>query len=61
MRFRGKEVVFHRLKIESKTVNVAKYYVEKVKRGIKTPGVAWGHLWSPRKIGTPKQRVFLPY
>ena len=40
MRFRGGEVVFHRLRTRSKTVNVAEIEVVKVRGGIKIPGVA---------------------
>ena len=40
MRFRGGEVVFHRLKTRSKTTNVAEIDVEKVRGSMKTLRVA---------------------
>ena len=40
MRFTGGEVVFHRLKIRSKTANVADINVERVRGGINTLAVA---------------------
>ncbi|MPC07678.1 hypothetical protein E2C01_000243 [Portunus trituberculatus] len=59
MRFSRGEVVFYRLKIRSKTANVAEVNVEKVKGGVKTFGVhyqerslTWGHFWSPPQKGT---------
>ena len=40
MEFRGGEMVFYRLKIRFMTANVTEIDVEKVRGGIKTPGVA---------------------
>ena len=64
MKFRGGEVVFHKLKIRCKTTNVAEIDVENVRGGIKTLGVAirravypGDFLWSPPQLGTPRQCI----
>ena len=57
MTFRGEEVVFfHRLKIKSKTTNVAEIDVEKVRGGIKTTGVAIKRVFCPGDIFGPLPR-----
>ena len=45
--------MFHRLKIRSKTTDVAEIYVEKVRGGIKTPGVAIKRAVRPGDIFGP--------
>ena len=57
MRFRGEEVVFHRLKIRSKTANAAKIDVEKVRGGIKTIGVVIKRAVRPEDISGPFPRL----
>ena len=42
MRFRGGEVMIHRLEIRSKAANVAEVNIEKVRGSIKTPVVVTG-------------------
>ncbi|MPC15304.1 hypothetical protein E2C01_008091 [Portunus trituberculatus] len=55
MRF-SREVVFYRLKIRSKTVNVAEVNVEKVEGGVKAFGVVIKRGIQPRDIFGPLPR-----
>ncbi|XP_063850047.1 uncharacterized protein LOC135094155 [Scylla paramamosain] len=55
MRFSRGEVVFYRLKIRSKTTNVAEVNEEKVEEGrCQKRSPTWGHLWSPSQVETPR-------
>ena len=61
MRFSREEVVFHRLKIRTKTADVTEVNIEKVVGSVKTPGVraCWsvrigGTYGPPPQLGTPR-------
>ncbi|MPC70584.1 hypothetical protein E2C01_064836 [Portunus trituberculatus] len=56
MRFSRGEVVFYRLKIKSKTANVAEVNVEKVERGVKAFGIVTERGVRPGDIYDPLPR-----
>ena len=67
MRFSGGEVVIYRLRIRSKTANVAEVNGEKCEGGVKTLRVDArrvvrpGFLWSSPQKGTPRLMLESPY
>ena len=61
-------MVFHRLEIRSKAMNVAEIKSNNIKRKCQDTqshqqrgSQSWGYLWSPSQMGTPRSAVVKPF